>query len=148
MIETIYSCTCPMHRFFWVRVICSHVLQFPIKIYSFEIFTRALPGSSLVNQYYYVLWNSAKSIQLIEIQCMENVPTSKADYKQSTVAINVKQTRVTAFRIDILHSCSHSIRLQTSKDQKQGFLKSKLIYIAQTRGIIDWRAIVFGSYSF
>ena len=47
---------------------------------------------------------------------MKNVPTSKADYKQSTVAINVKQTRVTAFRIDILHSCSRSIRLETSKD--------------------------------
>ena len=28
--------------------LCSNVLQFPIKIYSFEIFTRALPGSSLV----------------------------------------------------------------------------------------------------
>ena len=34
----------------WYQL-CSNVLQFPIKIYSFEIFTRASPGSSLVCWY-------------------------------------------------------------------------------------------------
>ena len=31
----------------WYQL-CSNVMQFPLKIYSFEIFTRASPGSSLV----------------------------------------------------------------------------------------------------
>ena len=34
---------------------CKWVLPFPVKIYPFEIFTRATPGSSLV---YYLIWES------------------------------------------------------------------------------------------